>query len=63
MHGGHADVALRLGWKTMSRSRKPPGYWDSLPNVHREITAFCEGQVRCACSCARSERALHPVQM
>ena len=27
MHGGHADVAMRLGWKMMSRSRKPPGYW------------------------------------
>lgn len=48
MHGGHADVAMRLGWKMMSKSRKPPGYWDSLPNVLREVTAFCEDQVRCA---------------
>ena len=45
MHGGHADVAMRLGWKMMSKSRKPPGYWDSLPNVLREVTAFCEDQV------------------
>ncbi|KAK9837252.1 hypothetical protein WJX81_001866 [Elliptochloris bilobata] len=44
MHGGYADVAMRLGWRMMSRSRKPPGYWDALPNVHREVTAFCEEQ-------------------
>ena len=53
MHGGHADVAMRLGWKMMSKSRKPPGYWDSLPNVLREVTAFCEDQVRHAAACAR----------
>ena len=45
MHGGYAAVAMRLGWNMRSRSRKPAGYWDSLPNVRREITAFCEDQV------------------
>ena len=45
MHGGYAAVAMRLGWSMRSRSRKPAGYWDSLPNVRREITAFCGDQV------------------
>ena len=63
MHGGHADVAMRLGWKMMSKSRKPPGYWDSLPNVLREVTAFCEDQVRCACACAFCKCVPHPLRM
>lgn len=31
-----------LGWKHKGRSRKPRGYWDSLPNVKQEVDAFIE---------------------
>ncbi len=44
MHGGSAAVAQQLGWK--ARSRKPHGYWESLPNVRREFLAFCKEQAR-----------------
>ncbi len=44
MHGGSAAVAQQLGWK--ARSRKPHGYWESLPNVRREFLAFSKEQAR-----------------
>jgi ribosome-associated toxin RatA of RatAB toxin-antitoxin module len=39
-HGGRGTVAERLGWELQVPSRKPKGYWDSLPNVKLEIDEF-----------------------
>lgn len=39
-HGGRGTVADRLGWELQVPSRKPKGYWDSLPNVKLEIDEF-----------------------
>lgn len=41
-HGGRGAVAERLGWQLQTRSRKPRGYWDSLPNVAQEISEFIQ---------------------
>ena len=41
-HGGPAAVADRLGWRLKAKSRKPRGYWDSLPNVRQEVDEFAE---------------------
>jgi hypothetical protein len=41
-HGGPGVAAQRLGWRLKARSRKPRGYWDSLPNVRQEVDEFVE---------------------
>ncbi|KAK9823512.1 hypothetical protein WJX72_003333 [[Myrmecia] bisecta] len=39
-HGGHAEVALKLGWQLTFKPKKPRGYWDHIRNVRRQIDAF-----------------------
>jgi hypothetical protein len=41
-HGGTEAVAERLGWRARTKSRKPRGYWDSLPNVQQEVDEFVQ---------------------
>lgn len=41
-HGGPVAVAQQLGWRLAYKQRKPRGYWDSLPNVRRELDDFIE---------------------
>ena len=39
-HGGPAELAKRMGWQLKYKNKKPRGYWDSIPNVQRDIDEF-----------------------
>lgn len=40
IHGGSFAVAKRLGLQPSS-NRKPPGYWQDIANIEKEIRAWC----------------------